>query len=66
MQISALVLVNFPNWIEALAAAVLAVLTYLTLRILSEYENYTKTIAKASVSQIKTSVNTQKRPYMST
>jgi hypothetical protein len=45
------ILVNFPNWIEALAAVAIVVLTYLTLIVLKEYAADTKTIAGVSVSQ---------------
>jgi hypothetical protein len=45
------VFVNLPNWIEALAAVAIVILTYLTLIVLKEYAADTKTIAKASVLQ---------------
>jgi hypothetical protein len=45
------VLVNLPNWIEAVAAFAVAVLTLLTLIVLKGYAADTKTIANASVSQ---------------
>jgi hypothetical protein len=46
------ILVNLPNWIEALAALGLAFLTYRTLLVLKDYAADTKTIAKASASQL--------------
>jgi hypothetical protein len=46
------ILVNLPNWIEALAALGIVVLTYLTLVVLKDYAAETKKIAKASVSQL--------------
>jgi hypothetical protein len=52
MEIFAFVLVDFPNWIEALAALGLAFLTYRTLLVLKDYAADTKTIAKASASQL--------------
>ncbi len=45
-------LVNLPNWIEAFAALGIVVLTYLTLVVLKDYASDTKTIAKASASQL--------------
>jgi len=51
MEIFAVVLVDFPNWIEALSAFALVVLTLLTLLVLRDYAADTKTIAKASASQ---------------
>lgn len=46
------ILVNLPNWIEALAALGIVGLTYLTLVVLKDYAADTKTIAKASASQL--------------
>jgi hypothetical protein len=46
------ILVNLPNWIEALAALGIVALTYLTLVVLKDYAADTKTIAKASASQL--------------
>lgn len=46
------ILVNLPNWIEALAALGIVALTYLTLVVLKDYAADTKTIAKASSSQL--------------
>jgi hypothetical protein len=43
---------NLPNWIEALAALSIVALTYRTLVVLKGYAADTKTIAKASSSQI--------------
>ena len=48
--------VNLPNWIEAVAALGMLVLTYLTLVVLKDYADDTKTIAKSSASQFE---NTQ-------
>ena len=45
-------LTNLPNWVEALAALGIVVLTYLTLIVLKDYAADTKTIAKASASQL--------------
>jgi hypothetical protein len=47
---------NLPNWIQALAAGVIAALTYRTLTVLKKYAKDTQGIAEASVSQLK---NTQ-------
>lgn len=44
--------INLPNWIEAFAALGIVVLTYLTLIVLKDYAADTKTIAKASASQL--------------
>ena len=46
------ILINLPNWIEALAALGIVALTYLTLVVLKDYAADTKTIAKASASQL--------------
>jgi hypothetical protein len=46
------IFINLPNWIEALAALGIVVLTYLTLVVLKNYAADTKTIAKASASQL--------------
>jgi hypothetical protein len=46
------ILVNLPSWIEAVAALSLVALTYLTLVVLKDYAADTKTIAKASASQL--------------
>lgn len=46
------IFVNLPNWIEALAAVGIVALTYLTLVVLKDYAADTKTIAKASASQL--------------
>jgi hypothetical protein len=46
------ILINLPNWIEALAALGIVVLTYRTLVVLKDYAADTKKIAKASVSQL--------------
>jgi hypothetical protein len=54
------ILANLPNWIEALAALGLVGLTYLTLVVLRDYAADTKTIAKASASQLE---NAQK-PFL--
>jgi len=45
------IIVNLPNWIEAVAAVAIVALTYLTLVVLKEYAADTKTIAKASILQ---------------
>jgi hypothetical protein len=44
-------LVNLPNWLEALAAVAVAVLTYLTLTVLKGYAADTKTISNAGILQ---------------
>jgi hypothetical protein len=46
------VLINLPNWIEALAALGLLALTYLALVVLKDYAADTKLIARASGSQL--------------
>jgi hypothetical protein len=46
------ILINLPNWIEALAALGLLALTYLTLVVLKDYAADTKLIARASGSQL--------------
>ncbi len=46
------IFVNSPNWIEAFAALGIVALTYLTLVVLKDYAADTKTIAKASASQL--------------
>jgi hypothetical protein len=43
--------VNLPNWVQALSALAVAVLTLLTLIVLKRYAADTKTIANASVLQ---------------
>jgi hypothetical protein len=45
------ILANLPNWIEALAASAIVLLTYLTLVVLKDYAADTKKIANASVLQ---------------
>jgi hypothetical protein len=50
------IILNLPNWIQALAAAAIAALTYRTLSVLKKYAEDTQKIAEASVSQIE---NTQ-------
>ena len=49
------VLGNLPNWIQALAAICIVGLTLLTLIVLKRYADDTKTIARASVSQLENS-----------
>jgi hypothetical protein len=49
------ILANLPNWIQAVAAAGIAILTLLTLLVLKRYAADTKTIASASVTQIENS-----------
>jgi hypothetical protein len=45
------ILVNLPNWVEALAAVAIGVLTYRSLLVLGDYAADTKTIAGGSASQ---------------
>jgi hypothetical protein len=56
-----------PNWIQALAAAALVILTWRSLLVLRGYAKDTKTIADKSVEQIEKSVqqmeNSQK-PFL--
>ena len=54
------VIVNLPEWIEALAAVVIVVLTLLTLLVLRDYAADTKTIAKVSLSQ----AENMQRPFV--
>jgi hypothetical protein len=49
------ILRNLPNWIQALAAMSIVGLTLVTLIVLKHYAADTKTIARASVSQLETS-----------
>jgi hypothetical protein len=49
------ILINLPNWIEALAALGIVALTYLTLVVLKDYAADTKLIARASGSQLEAS-----------
>jgi hypothetical protein len=46
------ILINLPNWIEALAALGIVLLTYLTLVVLKGYAADTSMIARASASQL--------------